>query len=332
VSEDGETTFTYSAVDAAGNSSADKTITVKVDANAPSVSATADPPAAETSYVEGPVTVTITADDGAGSGVSAIVVDGVSTPVDPESATVTRQVSEDGETTFTYSAVDAAGNSSADKTITVKVDASAPTASVKVLGGTPLEPGEPPNFQLGETAEATYTCADATLVSCQVTVDGTPQTITSNTGTVQLPVTSPGPHRVTVTATDAAGKRATATATYAVGYRVCEDYNYKQAKNVGSNYTIKIRLCDAAGRTVNGSFTLQATSVDGDKDPGPNSNGNSNPDYFFRGDSSGFIYNLDTSVIPGVDKGRHQLIFDVIEQRPGGTQVTSTGFARFTLR
>jgi hypothetical protein len=111
---------------------------------------------------------------------------------------------------------------------------------------------------------------------------------------------------------------------------VCLQYDPDQAKNIGSNYTIKLFLCDAAGKNVaNRRFQLTAISVDGVADPGPNFNGNANPDYLFRFTGGSFTYNLDTSTLPaqGIGPGRHYLEFEIVA--PSG--FVSTATAPFTL-
>ncbi|HEY5422050.1 MAG TPA: hypothetical protein VIK05_01185, partial [Ilumatobacteraceae bacterium] len=134
ITTDGISTITYSATDAAGNTSADSTITVRVDTVAPTISASVTSGSLGNNgwYTTSP-TVTISASD-ATSGVASIdwsTAPPASTTV-PNSGnvnpfTTTVPITADGTTTVTYSATDLAGNRAADATITVKVDRTAPT-------------------------------------------------------------------------------------------------------------------------------------------------------------------------------------------------------------
>ena len=136
VAADGITTITYSATDAAGNTSADSTVTVRVDTASPTISAsvTAGTPGNDGWYRTNP-TVTITANDST-SGVASIdwttappAITNVpnSASMNPFSTNV--PITAEGTTTVTYSATDIAGNRAADASIVVKVDRTAPTVT-----------------------------------------------------------------------------------------------------------------------------------------------------------------------------------------------------------
>ena len=121
VTGEGTHTLTYAAVDAAGNTEATKTATVRIDQNAPESLDNA-----QTDWVSSPVHVTLSSSD-ALSGVSGIryVVDG--SEVATYGAPV--PVTGEGTHTLTYSAVDAAGNTEATKTATVRIDDTAPATT-----------------------------------------------------------------------------------------------------------------------------------------------------------------------------------------------------------
>jgi PKD repeat protein len=129
-SAQGRYTVTYFATDNAGNQSAPKTITVVVDKTAPSTTASASPGKVS----NGPITVTFNATDpavggGPGAGVASITtsVNGAA-PTTVAGATRSLTFTAEGTYTVTYFATDNVGNAGAPQTITVVIDATAPTA------------------------------------------------------------------------------------------------------------------------------------------------------------------------------------------------------------
>jgi hypothetical protein len=332
VDQPGTTIITAFATDRAGNVTPQEervTIDVVIDDDPPVVTASADPTAAVTGWVNTDVAVTVDATDD--SGVASITIHDATTTIDPAttSASATATITQEGENSVAYSATDVAGNTSASSPIRVGIDKTKPTAEVSVAPATDDSNGI---LEFGEPAVATFACDDALsgVESCVVSVDGSVIDDPDGDGVVIVPTTTIGTRTVTVTARDKAGNVETATATYTVPYRVCLQYDPDQAKNIGSNYTIKLSLCDAAGKNVaNRRFQLTAISVDGVADPGPNFNGNANPDYLFRFTGGSFTYNLDTSTLPaqGIGPGRHYLEFEIVA--PSG--FVSTATAPFTL-
>ena len=115
-------TLTYRSTDAAGNSEADKTATVRIDTTAPVTND--DAPAG---WSNTPVTVTLTATDSGGSGLTATEykLDGAASFTSGTTVTVSGQ----GLHALTYRSTDAAGNTEADKTATVRIDTTAPVTS-----------------------------------------------------------------------------------------------------------------------------------------------------------------------------------------------------------
>ena len=123
-------------------------------------------------------------------------------------------------------------------------------------------------------------------------------------------------------------------------------YNADQAKNAGSNYTIKIELCDDSGANISDrKITLTALTITREDgtiyDPGKNDSGNANGgnnDLFeFRySNRDGYVYNLDTSLLtaPGAVPGpgtRFTLDFEAQGVTSDGTPVSGIGHAPFTL-
>ena len=173
----GTYTITYSASDAAGNTStATRTVNV-VDTTAPVITITGD----------NPVTVEL-GETYSDAGATATDLDTVSVSV---SGTV--DVGVVGSYTKTYTATDASGNTAtATRTVNV-VDTTAPV--VTVTGDNPA------TVELGET----YTDAGATATDFSQT-----QTLVT-TGSVDTDTV--GTYTITYTATDASGNTATATRT-----------------------------------------------------------------------------------------------------------------------
>jgi hypothetical protein len=220
-------------------------------------------------------------------------------------------------------AFDALGTAGDPASLTLKVDATAPVVDAAL----------PPATSVGQTATLVYLCTDAGSglavtslptaqqpTGCLVKIDGTAITATPTqvvvdgqwTGEWQVPIAgggSTGSRTVTITATDNVGLATTVTRTLRVGWLTCLLYDATAEKNIGSNYTIKIQLCDQNGVNKSSNrIKLTALTIDGAIDPGPSFSGNSNTDYefrFTRNDSS-YTYNLDTTGLPA---GIHQLYF-----------------------
>ena len=159
-SAQGSQTFTYAAGDAAGNSSGTQTGTLRIDTAAPAVSAAqAGTPGAGGWYVS-PVVVTVNASDAA-SGIVAVTLDG-SAYAGP------RTYTGQGTTTFTYSARDLAGLSSATQNGSFKIDTVPPAASLAVSG-----PAGANGWYTG-SVQVTVSGADAASGLAGLTMNGTP--------------------------------------------------------------------------------------------------------------------------------------------------------------
>jgi hypothetical protein len=240
-------------------------------------------------------------DEASGSGVESITysVTGAqaiaSTTVN--AATTSFTISDEGETTITYYATDAAGNHESPKTIVIKIDKTAPTISV-----TSPTTG---SYLLNQVATVDFGCTDnlSGVASC---------TGSSPSGSA-LDTTSIGSHSVTVSAIDVAGNAsAPMVVNYTVAYGIVALYDQTKAHKSGSTIPIKIRLVDASGANVSSASTVvhavsviqvssQASTDFGDS-------GNSNPDFDFRYDASlgGYIFNLKTT---GFGTGSYLLSF-----------------------
>jgi hypothetical protein len=303
----GVSTVEARATDVAGNTSDPVSRTVKVDLvdPIPTITLNPDPGAG---WSKQAVQVTITATD-VGSGVETIEyrLNGAATWTTYTSPLTLNS----GESTVEARATDVAGNTSDPVSRTVKVDLIDPSANLSVTWTDRDGDGL---IGLDDTATATFSCADAPsgIASCVLRVNGVQRASTSGSPSIfTFTPTQLGTQRFEVVATDNAGRTATAVREFTVGYRVCLMYDPTQPKNPGSNYTIKIRLCDAAGNNLsNRNITLTALTIDGTILPGPNFQGNSNSGFTFRWNSTdrSYIYNLDTTGLSTQDEF-HRLYF-----------------------
>jgi len=124
--------FHYRSTDVAGNTEGAKSATVGFDNTAPATTDNA-PGGWQTSS---PVTVALTGNDGAGSGVARIRyrLDGASSWTDSAAAPARVVVSGDGAHIIRYRSIDAAGNCGAIDECTIKLDATAPVTTVTSTG------------------------------------------------------------------------------------------------------------------------------------------------------------------------------------------------------
>ena len=127
------------------------------DATAPNTAAKVSPEPNADGWNGENVTVTLDAADEGGSNVEGITYSASGAqPIEERTATggLTRlNVSAEGETTITYSSRDHAGNVEEPKTLTVRLDKTAPRIDI----ATPSDGAE---YVLGETVAAGYACPD----------------------------------------------------------------------------------------------------------------------------------------------------------------------------
>ncbi|HEY7017326.1 MAG TPA: PxKF domain-containing protein, partial [Gaiellaceae bacterium] len=199
ISADGVHTVSFYSVDTDGNAETAQSITLKVDLHDPTTTATLTPGLHNGWYAS--PTLTLSATDGAGSGVDHIsyALDGgtFQTYTGPVSGFTT------GNHFVQYRATDVAGRVESTQLIAFKVDAVPPTVNI-------ARPQEGDDFKLGQVVNASYKCADkqSGLDSCDGDVpNGSP----IDTSTV-------GDHTFTVTGTDIAGHVVTVTHHYHVRF------------------------------------------------------------------------------------------------------------------
>jgi uncharacterized protein YjbI with pentapeptide repeats len=308
----GVTTVTVRAVDVAGNESAPVAVEVRIDTDLPTITATVAPSPNEIGWVNAAATVLLEGDDTTSgvvqlvySATGATVID--ETVVDASTHPITGLL--DGVTTVTARSVDAAGNESAPVSVAVMVDTSPPTvdaADVRTVVGQPASI----DFSCDDVASGVVSCDLLDATGAIVGVAAPPDTGSAWTGQATLDDTdATGAIELVVRAADAAGNVTTSAVTVTVGPTVCLLYDPTQEKNAGSNYTIKLELCDADGNNLSSrEISLTALTVDGSIDPGPNDSGKANDGYQFRfvAKSRSYIYNLDTT---GLGAGQHDLYF-----------------------
>ncbi|MGW5849931.1 OmpL47-type beta-barrel domain-containing protein [Streptomyces sp. NPDC055254] len=228
--------------------------TYDADTSAPAAFATISPtPNGAGWNTTSPANVNIGALDGScGSGVQKITYSASgaqpSGSTDVPGAAAAVAITTTGVTTVTYTATDAAGNTSAPQTITVRLDIAGPTITiVRPAAGT---------YLYRQPVTASYSCTDATsgTASCTGTVpNGSPL----NTSTL-------GSHTFTVNATDVATNPSTKSVTYNVAYRICLLYDPSRPTRLLGQVVISLRICDANGNNLSHSnITLTAGRITG---------------------------------------------------------------------
>jgi Tol biopolymer transport system component len=267
------------------------------DQDAPSTTASLSAPPNGSGWHKADVTVILTAsDEDGGSGVESITYSASGAQVTPETtingnAAMITVVGE-GTTTISYHARDAAGNVEIPKTVTVKLDKTAPVIHIT----------SPSAYTVGQVAVADFNCGDAVsgVTACAGTVaDG-----------ATLDTSSIGAKTFEVNATDEAGNASQKSVGYTVGYGVSPQYDQTKAHKSGSTIPIKLQLTDvgglnlsSAGLVVTASGTIRvSTNTSGELADA----GASNPDFNFRYSGGGYIFNLKTT---GYAPGTYLLLF-----------------------
>lgn len=200
VSGSGTHTVTYTAVDHAGNAETPGATPVRIDPDSPVTAVTRTPLPNDAGWNHGDVTLDLSATDVAGAGVASVTVGGVSTP----GATASTTVTAEGTTSVSYFATDAAGNVEGTRTAVVKIDHTAPTASI--------DPADSSAWTTDDTVAITAADALSGVASVQYRVDGGPA---QSYGGTPFHLAD-GSHDVEVTVTDLAGNTLVRSATIKV--------------------------------------------------------------------------------------------------------------------
>jgi hypothetical protein len=198
-----------------------------VDKTAPVVTATPSGPAGTNGWYTGAANVALAATD-TGEGVASISykVDGGSTVV-VNGATANVALPTNGTHLVQYTAKDVAGNESEPQSVTVKVDAAAPTVTVAPQSGL--------QYGVGTVVATNLQCGDllSGLAGC--------------TGPASLDTSTLGEKTATFTATDLAGNTKTVTVTYTVVTVAPPDRITLSIKELRFN---------VSGSVVSGGFTV----------------------------------------------------------------------------
>ncbi|MEY2523228.1 MAG: large repetitive protein [Ilumatobacteraceae bacterium] len=258
ISITGEGIHLLAARDDCGNSSL---AVIPIDTKAPIVTASATP-APTATWSNSATAVTLNAIDPGGSGVASIsyrINQGAVQLATGESTVVT--VTAEGTTTITYSSTDAAGNKSADATITVRIDTASPTTSASVTSGTLGNNGWYTNnptvtISASDPASGVASIDWSTALPAFTTV---PNSAHANPFTTNVPVTAEGTTTVTYNALDVAGNRS-ANASIAVKIdRTGPTFScpINLSTWYGANQTVTCTANDAvSGLATSSSFTL----------------------------------------------------------------------------
>lgn len=137
IAADGAYTFEYRAIDKAGNAEGFKPVPIKVDRSAPSTSVRVEPEAPRTSatWDDRPATVTLTARDGAGSGVAATEYHLGDGNWRPYGGTIS--LDADGRYVLHARSRDVAGNPEAVQVVDIGIDQTAPTSTAQLTSAEP---------------------------------------------------------------------------------------------------------------------------------------------------------------------------------------------------
>jgi hypothetical protein len=247
------------------------------------------------------VTVTLAATDNAGgSGVQSLTYSATGAQALAQTtvngSTVNVSITTEGTTTLTYRATDASGNVETAKSITVKLDKTAPSITITRPTATA--------YLLNQPVTASFQCTDAG--SGAGTCTGT----VANDAALSL--TSVGAKTFTVNATDVAGNTAQKSVNYTVTFGINPLFDQTKANKSGSTIPIKLELVDASGVNRSAStIVVTATAVTRVSNNAPGAlqdPGNSNPDFDFKFTGGQYHFNLKTT---GYATGTYRLDFQV---------------------
>ncbi len=292
ITTEGITTITFFGTDNAGNVERAKTLTIRLDKTAPSISCSAP----DGLWHASDVTILCTASD---------VGSGLANPPDASfslNTSVPAETETSNAATGTRSICDVAGNCATAGPVTGNmVDKKPPTISIS----SPTAGG---NYLLNQAVNANYGCADggSGVATCTGTVASGSPLSTAHVGSKTL----------IVNGIDKVGNIGpTQSVSYSVTYGVCLLYDPTRAVQSGSTIPLKIQLCDANNADVSSStvvvhaVSLVQTSTNASEVL--QASGNANPDNDFRfdptlGPTGGYIFNLSTKVLT---TGSYQLTF-----------------------
>jgi hypothetical protein len=288
----GDGAHTVYALGDAASSPSQASAGIVIDTTAPSVSAQLSPsPGAGGWNNSSPVTVSLSADDGTGSGVSQIkyTTDG-SDPTSSGTAQVyggsPLSISAQGTTTVKFYATDVAGNASAVQSQAVKIDTSAPTGGALTVNGTAASGAGSASYNSSGSftisAITDYTDAGSGLASSTLTRQaatlsssngiaagscgsfGTPTTISSRLTPIAQALGGPSCYLYTLTGTDNVGNTVSISTTVKVDTSAPSAPSVSLSSASGNTYLSGTTAYINAQAGKSGSFQAAATSSDSD--------------------------------------------------------------------
>lgn len=252
ITTDGQTTFSFSAVDNAGNNGPVGTFTIKFDGEAPTVSCGTAP----TAWSATDVSIACHASD---------AVSGFANPAQA-SFTLSTAVAAGAETaaaaTGGASVCDVAGLCTTIAPFSgLKVDKKAPAATITTSPtGT--------TFATGQSVKVTYVCTDggSGVASCAGKLVGANGVLTPVASGGALDTSMPGTHTFEVVATDNVGNTSATTLTYAVSAGICTPVPPGGAAHGIAVFDLE--LCGPNGQNLTvAGIVITATAVDGTTAP-----------------------------------------------------------------
>ena len=271
------------------------------DTTVPLTTATLSAPSNAAGWHNANVTVTLAAtDNSGGSGVQSITYSAAGaqnvalTIATGNTSAIT--ITSEGTTTLTYSATDAHGNVETARSISVKLDKTAPSIIITSPTATA--------YLLRQVVTAAFQCTDggSGAATCTGPV--------ANGAT--LTNTEVGAKTFTVNATDVAGNTSQQSVNYTVTYGINPLFDQSKANRSGSTIPIKLELVDASALNCSASdIVVTATAVTRLSDMAPGElqdPGNANPDSNFRYTGGQYHFNLNTN---GYATGTYRLDFQV---------------------
>jgi hypothetical protein len=137
---EGEHSFEFRSIDAAGNAETYQSVTLKVDTQAPATTTEVTPGKAVggDDWYDTTVSVRLDSADGAGSGVAEQATEYRLDGGEWTTYEQPVQVAEAGVHTLEYHSADVAGNEEETKSLTLKVDQTAPTTTLRINGAEPF--------------------------------------------------------------------------------------------------------------------------------------------------------------------------------------------------
>ncbi len=291
----------FHATDLAGNAEAQQSVSFGIDRLAPLT--IVDYGGA---WLKKVVTLHFAAVDLGGSGLerTEYSIDGGASWTAGASCTVAAE----GQTKVLYRSLDKAGNVEATRSVTVRIDLTAPVVTLTT-------PAEGATYLLNEVVRASWSASDALsgLAAVRAT---TPSGSAINTGRVSRLDPQTGQRSgltYTVTATDKAGNVTTAKATYFVAHRLPAAFlapieaDGASLFKLGSTVTVAFQLTDAAGANVPGASAtiavekLSSTPTGTNQKPVVTTRPTSGTSFLYRPLAKQYVYYLGTSSLGAGD-------------------------------